>query len=829
MSSVCLIPTCTLCPDFKDCLSLEHQKIHQRIHELESNDDTELSNDELLNILKFIDFVCVKIPEWLYPYMRKYLERLDTEFIEHTWVHHELKAFRLCFQRVDAIDCAVQKGRLDWIQFARKLGYSYSSWTYLYATKTGNMELINWIIEDRVSEDVNPHPKICEYAVKFGQLEVLKTFLPKIKLDELRLKDVLLYEYDNEDNLNSDHYNGAEMFRENLEIALKQSDYIELIEYVMQSGVYEDFVHNIRSGLCFTAGKGHLDMFKWWYKWLPNEEAHFVHKCIVLALEGGYFDIVQWLVYSCGERVYSSSFWAAVTHRNTDIILWVYNELRVQGDDFTTDEEIFDNIHRIPIHLLKWMHIMMPDVLPINNRDFIMEIVTFCKLETVKWFHEIGCSFDEGCIEAAIKSGRIKTVEYLKEIGCPDCENMCGIAARHAEFDMLVWLYSTRGYPLSKETVLHAVCMEEAREWLEVHVPADYRELFEAAVETLEDVGLAAAKGYEDIVEFFLEHKLPLLDDDSIMETIGDMLCLAAEHGHKKIVQNLLSKYPHAAEAKFDALVSAAVGGHQHLVEYLFDELEEEDRNEHQELLSAALHKAAALGHAGIVEFLINRGVAFTDIHNVFSKAIWSGHFDVAQLLLRLNSDRLHSPEADYIHAVDVLTKHGYYDIVQPLIDHKVSIDEAAAQLMLDCGVDINLAFSAATTLAQYSSRFIDFNTALNTVSHRNYPDIAKLLIEYGANVNYHDGTPFVDTEADHLYQDDDVTPLTASRGHEGTPLATAARWGNIEMIMFLLAHGANVRIDGDRALCVAVQYGHKEVVDILREHGLRPLRHYWR
>ena len=72
------------------------------------------------------------------------------------------------------------------------------------------------------------------------------------------------------------------------------------------------------------------------------------------------------------------------------------------------------------------------------------------------------------------------------------------------------------------------------------------------------------------------------------------------------------------------------------------------------------------------------------------------------------------------------------------------------------------------------------------------------------------------------------ATGVTAQEDHGGTaPLYYAAQQGNKKAVKLLLAHGAdiNVRVrqdQGKTALQVATERGHKEIADLLREHGAR-------
>ncbi|HKQ18271.1 MAG TPA: ankyrin repeat domain-containing protein [Candidatus Eisenbacteria bacterium] len=88
--------------------------------------------------------------------------------------------------------------------------------------------------------------------------------------------------------------------------------------------------------------------------------------------------------------------------------------------------------------------------------------------------------------------------------------------------------------------------------------------------------------------------------------------------------------------------------------------------------------------------------------------------------------------------------------------------------------------------------------TALHLAVWGGHPEIVRLLLEHGADVNAQDGGG-------------------------GTPVLLAARWGRGDLMHLLLEHGADASITDDQGrtlLHKAAEYGHVEVMRALLKHG---------
>ena len=112
--------------------------------------------------------------------------------------------------------------------------------------------------------------------------------------------------------------------------------------------------------------------------------------------------------------------------------------------------------------------------------------------------------------------------------------------------------------------------------------------------------------------------------------------------------------------------------------------------------------------------------------------------------------------------------------------------DLEAVSRLLESGVDVDMEDNKPHA------------TALMWAAHEGYPDIVRLLIEHGAEI--------------------DKRKVTSE-----TALCFAAQQGWIEAIKVLVQHGADVNISGWQgasALEAARKKGHQEVEDYLRQAG---------
>ena len=208
---------------------------------------------------------------------------------------------------------------------------------------------------------------------------------------------------------------------------------------------------------------------------------------------------------------------------------------------------------------------------------------------------------------------------------------------------------------------------------------------------------------------------------------------------------------------------------------------------------STPLHNAAASGDVAKVELLLSKGVS-VDIRSNITKATplhfasWKGRYETAKRLIEKGAD------------VNATTKWGATPI------HYASGLNSPVGLNPPCQPSSGLSeghFQVARLLlgsgASAAHRDGHGNTALGEAASANDVDIARLLIDNGADLNAREVqyTP-LDRAA---VRGPDVAILLVARGAEvnepetitkETPLHAAAACGYIEVVRVLLQHGAN-------------------------------------
>ncbi len=117
----------------------------------------------------------------------------------------------------------------------------------------------------------------------------------------------------------------------------------------------------------------------------------------------------------------------------------------------------------------------------------------------------------------------------------------------------------------------------------------------------------------------------------------------------------------------------------------------------------------------------------------------------------------------------------------------------------------------------------------LMRVAEKGRPDIAEILIEKGAKVNFKgkDGASALTIAAEH--GNTGVTQVLLARGgdvnihndHGNTPLMYGAEYGHSDIVRLLLSAGADSTLkdmDGETALMIAQRRGYVAIVQLLRD-----------
>ena len=272
------------------------------------------------------------------------------------------------------------------------------------------------------------------------------------------------------------------------------------------------------------------------------------------------------------------------------------------------------------------------------------------------------------------------------------------------------------------------------------------------------------------------------------------------------------------------------------------------------------LYYAALCGFKDLVEHLVVKYPQHVNTKGghyltPFVAAMAGRHFQIVELLRRNGADvnvRRDDGEAP-LHSA---ASFGDLEIVQALLDYKVDVNARGgfnnwspvhcasfgnpfsatshrgpqllpdvARLLLEHGADVNVQDNNGATPLHVSAE-------VGTVK------VARVLLEYGANVGAEDKkgrTPLHETAGDQTYGVDygrvEVARVllehganVAARDSKGkTPMHDAVDYERVEVVRVLLEHGANIGAEdneGKTPLHLAANYRSVEVIRVLLGHG---------
>ncbi|CAH0395611.1 unnamed protein product [Bemisia tabaci] len=250
------------------------------------------------------------------------------------------------------------------------------------------------------------------------------------------------------------------------------------------------------------------------------------------------------------------------------------------------------------------------------------------------------------------------------------------------------------------------------------------------------------------------------------------------------------------------------------------------------------LHVAAEKGDENTVKMLINKKapikvVTDDNLTPLFS-ASRNGHEDVVKLLIAKQADVNFA--SNYGTPLDAALESGHFKVVEILLEHGAEFgsednrNKTPFEIAIKCGN-----FERAKTLLQQNDIEInvensDGETLLHTASEEGNVEVVKFLVDNGADVNARNH------KAAHMAAGETMknisefllafsgVKLPKSGPDQLTPLHYAAVCGNLEVVDYLIGHGADVNCEatttGSRPIHLAAASGRKEIVEALIING---------
>jgi ankyrin repeat protein len=226
------------------------------------------------------------------------------------------------------------------------------------------------------------------------------------------------------------------------------------------------------------------------------------------------------------------------------------------------------------------------------------------------------------------------------------------------------------------------------------------------------------------------------------------------------------------------------------------------------------LYYAALFGFRDLVERLVVAHPGHVNSRGDYlgaplNAAIYNGHVNIALFLLERGAD-VESRGWRGQTALYMSSSPGYTEVVQSLIDR---------------GADPN------TECDDWNDNYQVVKwTPLHVALRKGRMEIARVLLEHGADVNYQDKFGKSSLHLASRHRSNDLARLLLDHGANlnaldtwgETALHSASSYGKVEVVTLLLEYGANVdaRSNPGRApLHCAADAGHLEVVQVLLDH----------
>ncbi|KAI9764645.1 MAG: hypothetical protein M1840_008142 [Geoglossum simile] len=347
----------------------------------------------------------------------------------------------------------------------------------------------------------------------------------------------------------------------------------------------------------------------------------------------------------------------------------------------------------------------------------------------------------------------------------------------------------------------------------------------------------ACRSGQEELVELLLEHGADVNLQGGPYDTA---IQAAAADGLTNIALIWILLVDNSEEAKVGrSLQIAAFGGHEHLVTFLIEEVE--DINADGGCFGTALQTAIAGEHDRLVQSLIARGAEVNNYGRHFGSALQNaaaiGNKHLVKLLLEKGADPMRNSggsglatakvmrgeyggwgtSSDFHYPLEVACRGGHSEVVEILLDKAAVLGGHAhvLQILLNHGPAGALGAKALSKACKNGNEIMvrllleNFTAGdlvrrtpsyLHLATHGNNEGIVGLLLEKGADVKADSG--------------------------DGTPLHVACSLGRVKLCTIFVEKGADVSYKGNSKcppLLMACVGGSDNIVEILLDRGADP------
>ncbi|KAI0537632.1 ankyrin repeat-containing domain protein [Xylaria digitata] len=426
-----------------------------------------------------------------------------------------------------------------------------------------------------------------------------------------------------------------------------------------------------------------------------------------------------------------------------------------------------------------------------------------------------------------------------------------------SSFDLLEWALKSRHYALLRFIFWHSghSPAKVSRTLNEAIYTGDeklidililcYRNIEEEATENLV---LAIQSGDLEIIE-----KLLLSGADvnaAARNGAHTALQAAAERGCLDVVERLLEANAkvntyHSSPLGCTALQVAAKAGHFEVVEKLLAE----DADVISLCGCTALQAASECGHLEIVQRLlaapetfVNTNGTFVNTHDhgfngrtALQLASEGGHLEVVRSLLAANAN-VNAPAGHTYGsytALQAASRYGHLEVVNMLIEAGADVHAAAAKwggrTALEAAAEGGN-IDVLRTLLAAGARVNFCDTTPRAAIEGGYSNIATRLLEARSNLHSNNHawlSSAVDTAACHGNLGFiKVLFMAGADANDGCALPIAARYGQLEVVRYLLAAKADVNAVHElqsTALIAAAENGHSDIVKELLKNGADP------